>query len=223
MEWVDWLLKTILGRIITAILGLGSPVVLGFLKRRGSSWFAPLLWGMIGLALSLVCFVAVVGISAFSHLPKEQPPQVTPENIEEHIRTWLDTFGFSTRSVDNPEAYFEIDAVAANASSRFSVMRTRKLDRYIQIQARLSVDKDRLAALPKDGLESLIRSLRMEMLRSKLDYGNIKAPLHDFVLATRIPITGALTEETFMERVGELTSAEMLAAEIVRRELGLPT
>jgi len=220
--------------------------MLALLKKRGSSWFVPMLWALVGFALVSVGLAGLYGIrtssklstnvsantSVLSAIAKSQselsqrlpPPAVTPENAESKIRGWLEGFGYGLRRVEDPKAYWEVEVTSSSNNVKFLIARSRKLDRYVLLQAGVIFEGDkRIAMLSRERTDRLVRALRAEMLRFRIDYEGIQSPLKRINLTTRIPITDQLTEDTFMGRVDEITFAQLLAVETVQREVGLPT
>jgi len=78
--------------IIAAFIGGG---VLVFLKKRMSSWFVPLLWGLCGAVIILIGFGALRLIAI--PLP-DRSQSVTSDNAESIVVSWLDHFHLNVRN-----------------------------------------------------------------------------------------------------------------------------
>ena len=72
--------------------------MVGYLKVRRSQWSGPVSYG---LGAGGFAAIILLSISSLGALPKPQP-QITADNIESHIRTWVDYFGLAIQKTINP-------------------------------------------------------------------------------------------------------------------------
>ncbi len=95
MAWVDWLIQTTLGHIVGLFVTAGVAGMAAYLKGKGSSWAASLLYGLLGALLVIGIVAGLACISSLSYFSERQKPHVTSDNVETKIREWVYTFGGS--------------------------------------------------------------------------------------------------------------------------------
>jgi hypothetical protein len=212
MDW-SWhsVWQGVLSNAIYALLIFGVGVLLTLLKQRGSRWVTPIVYGLGASALVAVILLAFVAVT---RIPKEQP-QITPDNVEANIRTWLDASGISTRILDEPDRIFAL-GVMMDSGTPVEISRPKSSDRYIIFQTKLVPDDDRRAQLDKlsgEEKDQLVQELELEMARAKVSYIR-ESELKGFTMIRGVPIN-ALTESIFNDKIGDLDFAHSLARQTI--------
>lgn len=206
------------GIVSNAIYGfviLGGGLVLALLKKKGSAWFAPALYGLIGCGLVAVVVIAFV---VLTRIPKP-PPDITSENVEANIRTWLDSFGWSTKRVDDPLATFALVATLDNGTP-IEIARPKAADHYISLASALVFtpeQKEQLDKISKAEANQLADDVKIEMTRMKTGY-EMRQP-ESITLSRQILISNNLTEGVFLQNIEEMDSAIALAKITMVRSL----
>jgi hypothetical protein len=217
MTWT-WLWQDFLSNAIWYFLILLGGVVLTFLKKRGSAWFAPALYGLVGCSLVAVIVYSVV---ALNNIPPKKSPPVSPDNVEANIRTWLDRFGLSVaKGPDESDTIFSLFVTLRNGVG-ITIWRPKSLDRYVVLATLVSIkpsDQDVVNQLSPEETARFTARIRAEMARVKLIY-TAESPLRTITLQKRIPITDNLTEDVFMQAIDEVNSAALLVLETMDLEL----
>lgn len=179
--------------------------MVGYLKVRRSQWSGPVSYG---LGAGGFAAIILLSISSLGALPKPQP-QITADNIESHIRTWVDYFGLAIQKQSIPDSYFGL-TVMLPSSNQIMVSRPKAHDRYIQFQAQVVVLPNVaavLAKLSKTQADLVMRQLALDLSRSRYRYTAIGEPLKGVIIFKTVPITNNLNESTFSDLLNEWTTA----------------
>ena len=149
-------------------------------------------------------------------------PQITPENVETNIRAWLDAFGLSAKKLQDPAFVFGFEVRASNLP--LLVVREKRFDRYITIQAVLRVAPEHqamMAKLTKEQQDQLVGAILIEAAKAR---AGVVFDRKDNTIAVskRVPITGGLTEYEFIGRMDEVQLATMVANETLLSRLSRP-
>ena len=204
MEWVWQGLLT--NWLAAAGIGIGALIV-AYLKKNHPEWAAVALYGLSALSLLTVSLWAFKSISI---LPKEIP-QVTPNNVEEHIGKWLDRYELGRRKTSHPDTYFTYEITLRNGTPIILTRPKSEHGDYINLQAGLEVTPEQKAVLArvKSGQrDQLLHEFYLEMARTRVN-GWLVPPdkIEKIVLSRRFPITSSLTEESFIGRIDEISFA----------------
>jgi hypothetical protein len=84
----NWLVQGLVSNWLSSLIALAVGGALTYLSKNGSPWTTPILIGLAGSALILVCTIA------FRHVLG-----VNIANIEDRIRIWVDHTGSATNSI----------------------------------------------------------------------------------------------------------------------------
>jgi hypothetical protein len=206
-----WLLQGLLANWLSAVLIVLGGIVIGYLKKNSSPWFGPTIWGFAGCGLVAVALLCFWGITS---IPKNRPPDVTPENIERNIRTWLDDFSLSSKKQDLPDTIFVYVLTMPNGDP-ISIGRTKARDRYITLQAQITISpqhQDIFKKLSQDDMDELQAEISRELGQAKVS-STINWP--SIFMADQIPLTSSLTEDEFMRHVDEMDDDVSLVRDTV--------
>jgi hypothetical protein len=215
MDWLwqglltNWLAH--LGISFLPVLGILA-VLLVFLKLKAPAWADPIWYGL-GAFTFLV--VSLYALKAMDTLPPKVP-QITFDNVEVTVKTWLEHFGLGIQKTSTADAIFTYKITLKNGTP-VVIARTKELDNYITLQANLEVSPEHRVLLEKmknEQITQLIHEVILELARSKIE-GWLVLPLQNVVLSRRVPITSNLTEDTFMERLQDIHFALNAARETI--------
>jgi hypothetical protein len=217
---MDW--QTII--IVVGLLG-GLAQILQWLET--SQWLRRLLpmstgflGGVFNLCLLTLLVIGILRLGGLEHslgewVSQNASPQITPENVETNIRTWLDAFGLSVKKIPNPDpnVYFGLE-VMLRSGTPVIVTRAKPFERYVTLQSALVVSPEHKAPLGKltePQMTQLRNGLSSELSKAKIGFEIKGLPLSNIVVATRIPITNRLTEYEFIARIDEIEFAVVVA------------
>jgi hypothetical protein len=147
--------------------------------------------------------------------------QVTTENVESHVREWLDTAELGPHKVPDSNFFFKFKTEAIKGNPPIYIGRTKEGDRYLTIFSKIGFsdeDKTSFGSLSKSEQGQFYEKLRVEIARSKIGYIIEGLPFAITVLK-RVPITKDLTEATFLDRIDEVGFAAVLVNDTIELEL----
>ena len=207
---IDWLWQEVLGSWVTSLLALISGVIVTLWKKYRSDWQAPIVYGLVVLALGIVIHTQLA-------ILRRLPPPVDVDNIESRIRSWADHFGWQTTVMEDLEAYFTFAVVGQN-DVRFTIQRVKKHDQYIIMRSIVALTPEHKAAVQQLGEDehlALVREVQIELLRSSRSGFGAAQPFDQFMLEVRVPITSNLTEDMFINRAADLQAGVTLTGEAI--------
>jgi hypothetical protein len=214
LRWLaDNTASAIVGMIVVALVGGIAAILL----RRYSSWGTPALYGSAVFALLSVGGLGVLGM--VSELSRMRQPHLTPENVEQRIRGWLDNFGLSTKPLgksDAPDSIFALQ-VTTDANLPIIVARQKELPRYVLLEVSIELSPEHrtmLSRLTGSQVNQLVRDVRAEMAKCTIPCRIVK-PLEKVSVQRRLAITDDLTEDRFMERMDEMSFAFVVANDVI--------
>jgi hypothetical protein len=214
----------VFGNVLTWVLGVTGAAVMGYLGLTGSQLA---IGGLFGLVTFILIFVASLVIRAPRLIALLQPPKVTPENIEGLIRKWLDEFGLSVRTERSQEQnYFHLQTTPVNGH-QIDIVRMKDRSRYVFLRAGVITSGEhaqQITALAPDEKMRLVLAISLELARLGLTYNvDFDSPTQQVVTFARmVPITDALTEDVFIERVDQVSLATTFVLQTIRLRLPQP-
>jgi hypothetical protein len=212
----DWLLESLLSRVIwEVLLILGVGAVLGYLKAKLPELAPRILYGLAGATCVSILLFAFTGRPVFSKAPSE----TTVDNVEQNIRTWLDSYGVAVTKEDVPNSFFAYGVTLRNGVP-VQVLRPKDRDRYIGFRVDVAVGPQDRAAFDKMSSEQqrhVLEDVTLEMTRSKATYDLVPpAPqLQKLMIIKTVPITNALTESSFATALDEMNVDALLASKSI--------
>lgn len=175
-----------------------------YLRERGSELVSPLLYGFAGAASMAVLIAAIQYLAA----ARRQGTPVNAENIESHVRKWLDAFGYGVQRADNEECKFRMRVNSSDQTRTFFVAQPIRRPQYVSIAVIILPAADvqeAIGRLSNSQKEKIIHRLRLEFVRQRFEYQEIS--LDKIPFGRSIPITKELTEDVFMRNVQEFEGA----------------
>lgn len=171
---------------------------------------------VLTLAAIVIFLLGVVAGGRFlsSSLSSPAHTLLTVENVESHVKQWLETFNYGIRKlpVDTANAHFGY--IATNQQNRkIIISRRRDLEHYLVVQASVLIadeHRKRMEGLSTQESEAFQRRLILDLTRLRLGFStNFGGPLTTIMLEKRIPITDYLTEALFIQTLDDLDTAEL--------------
>lgn len=219
MDWAEWLLKPTLGWVIGALLTF---ILMAVLKKKGSPWFAPILWGLIGAVLVLLCMAATRLLSIPGSL-RVQPALITPDSVETDIRRWLDEFGLTVRKSLDTE--HEGCLFALTITTKEGVVVTayypEDFPQYIILETNITLGepyRNQFDALSPEQQERVRTRLAVELSRAKMGF-DAPLTLDPIKLQKRVPTADGFPEHVFMQYFNDFELTILLTRYTLELEL----
>jgi hypothetical protein len=217
MDWQS-LWQGVFVHWVAVALAAGGAALLALLKEKGQPWVTPILYG-IG-AFGLIMF-SLIGIQLwFTSSPAER---ITPENVESHVRNWLDTYGVAVARTTNDTTYFTFGVTLHNGIGVL-VSRPRTRDRYLSLEARVDLSEEHKMMLTKMSPEDATRfmdEISLEIVRARIGVTQIGTPLQAVTVQKTVPIRD-LSEYLLANSLDEVDSDVNIIREAIRLAI-IPT
>jgi hypothetical protein len=210
MDWL-WQGLTTEGLGTLGVLAVGG--LIAWMKRRGSTWVQPLLYGLAAATLIAVMFAAwVTTRTNLASAPRHDP--TTIENAEARVRQWSDELNFSVRREQDPATIWSLLITYPQPQGMtIKVARTRERGDYLTFLSRISLGAEHAKlyeAMPPKEKRRLERQLILELARSRTSFNVEVNPLRTVIVVGSVPIVG-MTKETFRNKVDEVGAAKVVA------------
>src|SRR5688500_2106027 len=106
---LSWIGQGLFSEVLGYLVILAGGIVLTWLRKRESPWIVPLMYGLCGSAIILTIIVMLTAWRAISPVGN-----VTSENIQSHVRTWVDKWQLTSRNDPDDKSLFRIAVTAQN-------------------------------------------------------------------------------------------------------------
>lgn len=192
----NWLVQGLISNWIAALMVVAVGLVLTYLSGQGSRWVVPILSGLCGSALILLC----LAVSRFLL-------GASPRNIENRVRHWLDRAGTATKNVELPDFLFNYH-VTLNGKV-FIVAQFRSHPEFIHFHSDLTytdADNRAINSMP-GGVISVVRLMRICLALKQVGHAGVEAPFKKIVLSKRLLIASDLNEEKFVNTLYTVEAA----------------
>jgi hypothetical protein len=209
-----WLWQGLVSNGVWELVIFAAGIAVAILRKRDSKWVGPLLYGIVTVASLAVIWFTFTGRSLFS---TAHSAEVTPENVEENLKTWADHLAMSLeRQAPSDTKFFAYIGRAGGPRDPVEISRVKEKPGYLQLNATISLSPEHQAALSKLSKQDstkFINELGLEMARLKMGASlgiaaNIKREPIQLTVALQkaVPISN-LNEGYFAERFDEMTGA----------------
>lgn len=172
--------------------------------------------GVLTLAAIVIFLLGVVAGGKFLSSSLTSPGHVvlTVENVESHVKQWLETFNYGIRKLPLDPNNVHFGYIATNQQNRkIIISRRREFEHYLIVQANVLIGDEhrkRMEGLSPQESEAFQRRLILDLTRLRLGFStNLGGPLTTITLEKRIPITDYLTEALFIQTLDDLDTAEL--------------
>ncbi|MEQ1885289.1 MAG: hypothetical protein ABL967_09525 [Bryobacteraceae bacterium] len=199
----NWLVQGLITNWLSSGIVILGGLLLAALKGTQSPLLYPILYGLGGAALILMCLLMVRRLYG-----------VMPASIEPRIRFWLDQIGASTKTVVIPGAKFLYEATLNGKT--ILVAQDEKDQKYIDLRANINFSEDdnkRLATV-QGGLDGIVRVMRLFLALMRVGYTGLDSPIKSVGLFKRLPITRDFNEEKFVDAFFSVEAAVNLVLTI---------
>jgi hypothetical protein len=141
----DWLLQSLVSRVVWEMaLIVGGAAVLAYLREKVPQKSSQVLYGLVGATMLSVLLFTFTGRAVLS----KDRPETAVDNVEQNIRTWLDTFKLGEQKQSHDASYFTY-AVTLGNGNHVIVARTKGRDHYITFTASVTVSPEHASLLAK--------------------------------------------------------------------------
>jgi hypothetical protein len=214
-------LEAIAASWVYDLLALGTGVLVAILRAKYPRWGNIALYGLAGVALTMVITFTFTGRGLMS---REQP-QTTPENVKANIKAWCDYWGFGIQPLpDIPAMHFAMSVHLPRSQRDVLISRPKDHDHYLQFESNVVLEKEWNPITSKLSKNQAIRAkdeVLLELATAKIGFqlayfniGNQQSPA--VLLQKLVPITGNLTQDVFIEDINEVDNASVLTLSAVR-------
>jgi hypothetical protein len=202
--------------IVVPVVG----IVIALVRKYRPAWASPIFYGLGAAVFTLILFVGAQELAALEAITKQTAPLITTENVEQNIRTWSDNFGLSVRKINAPYDYFRLEITVSpdtpeSPARRITVYRPRgNYEHTLMFEEGLDMSelKPKLDKLSDDQKVEVADETSQQLALTKLQFALNVAKL-TIQVQKRVPITSALTEEEFLNYLGEIGGAMMVGSD----------
>lgn len=210
---------TLLGEAI--VWGLTAAGVTTYLRKKGSEWLIPTVWGLGVFVLVLLGFGAVRVISVG---PSFGQTTVTTSNVESNVKNWLERFGYSIQKLpSSDDKFFAYVATNVGNGRKTQITRLKQSprDAYLILANSVTLgteDAERLKKLTdrQRGLFNL--DLAAQMATQKMVFTAYGVPVSQIEVDRGVPISG-LSEYNFIDAMDNMDSSQLVLLAFIPREL----
>lgn len=149
--------------------------------------------------------------------------EMSPENLIETMRKWLDDFQFQIRREGEDETKYFSFVVRGKSDNPVEVMRLRKVrEQFILLRCFVRIDPEhvgKLNSLSQQDLHRVLFEIAIELNRQKISHSlDIPRGIH---VEARVSIVG-LTQEVFIDKINDVDFAINLIIGKIRLLLDYP-
>jgi hypothetical protein len=212
---MGWLLQNLVSSIVYTLLALAGGVAMTILKKKGSAWASPVLYGLATVAFIFIMIFTFTGHAVFS------PSRTNETNVEQRITGWSQRLGLAVQVQPAPEGDFSYRIQLLNGTAIMVSRDVKTRPDFLTLQTFLAVPPEHTAAMNKLTKEErglVVQEVQLEL--SKTRFGFIIAsqdpsnPIQNIGLTRPIQING-LTEESFDASLDEMDNTVHLVQSIV--------
>lgn len=226
-EWVRGLLQNWVAQLIAWVVIVGGSAMLAWAKSKEWRYVQPTFYGIMTFAMLATAFVVITRIP---QMPKDiaghikgTAGEVTPQEIQVKVRSWLDVTGYSiTTAKTAPSYYFNYEVMAKGYG--FNVFSPKGEKKIIGFTTTMRLAKDSLDHLRRLKLgqqDIVLATLKTELIKYKIQYHDLMPPLDKVQLTHVLPYDDTLTERVFYDALFHFEGSMLLFAQVLTRELNL--
>jgi hypothetical protein len=195
--------------IVTGLAAAGIVGVSSYLYGKYPTLLAPFTYCLICGVGVLVAGVAVI---VLKRTPKLLPCP-SGDNIENHVRTWMDKYGLTVTRDPSAPTYFRYRVtLPAPDNELLTIFRMRdEMPEYIQVYTDLGLKGEEgvqiLNQFTNEEINNVIYEIKMELARAKVGYSGLVIPPTDFKIFRRVLIHSDLKETDFFSAINDVEAA----------------
>lgn len=209
MDWKS-LYNNVLSNIVWWLLVLGGGALLALLKIYWPKFADPTLYALVGIA----CLAMVAFSLKGKGLLISNPAVITPENIEEHVREWLDHFRVSSKKESAPTGMSFLVIATLRSGNLVAIGRHNEAEEYLSLQSRVMLGPEHqvaIDAMTEEQRNQTIQEIVLELLRTRIAHTLEGPPFRAMILSKGLRISGTLTEDVFIAAMDEMDNAGNMA------------
>jgi hypothetical protein len=212
---LNWLQDHTLGLLFSGAIGTGF----AFLKKTQKAWVQPTFYGLGAFAS---VFAIVVGINVLNSPMLKPPDAITLENVEDHVRQWLDEYDLGVQRQKSDAAFFSF-LVTLLDGYPIEITRTHDKPHYLILQGTIRVSPEHAAIidkLPRDKAIKVMDELSLELARAKSSF-RITTKTDPWkpeaiTIYKGVIITPNLTADDLIRDIDEVDSNMIVASAAIR-------
>jgi hypothetical protein len=230
---MDWIWQNLFSTLVWEILlVIGGATILGYFKKKLPEHAPTLVYAICGGTCVAILIFTFTGRAIVSSKP---PDPITPDNIEENIRTWAEHLGMNIGPANEPVAsYFAHMLSLPNNPQAVEVFRAKEKPGYLQFKALVNISPENQGTFSKmsqSQVNRIMDGLNLEINRANLGCSvamvtAVNDQLHKTILAgvglqRAMPIKD-LDEWLFAETFDQLTRGSGLVGSSIKLAMPLP-
>ena len=223
---MDWLLHALVSRLVwEIILVAGGAGGLAYVRAKAPTAAPYFLYGIAGATCVAILIFTFTGRGFNS----KSLAEVTPENVEENIKTWADHLAMSLERQNAPDGDFFSYVGRVHGGDPVEIFRAKEKSGYLQLKATIKLSREHealLGKLSKHDSAQFLNGLSLEMARLRMS-----TSLEVAMNAKREPITviatlqkavpiANLNEGYFADSFDEVTEAVAEVRAAINLDLG---
>lgn len=198
--------------ILAGLVLLSGPVIVAVL-----AFLQSVPWYILALAA-----IATPGVMAWTKLQVDSLWRLrrqTLQKSEKIIRAWLNHTRLSVANSPSPESYYRL--LVSLDARHVSVYRQKSDPEMVGIGINLNIPEathEIMDAITSNSASTLIRDLRMELIRLGIQYSGLQHPLRKISFLDEIVFDQNLTRPAFLDKVFFMIRAQILVSELIEYE-----
>jgi hypothetical protein len=212
----------ILASILATVIVAGGATVLTWAKKKWPTHGDLMLYWLMSATCLSVLTVIVFAAIGYKPFAKPKPPEITNENVEEHVRAWAVDLGMAVSPGPSAPEFFFTDTVTLKNTLPIVVGRAKDKTEFLQFQSPLSISPEHQAALAKMTVEEaniMMQEILLELARSKVGYTMVggatmqQSPLaiQGIMIQATLPIASNINEGMFSAKLDEVNAGVTIA------------
>jgi hypothetical protein len=218
IESVVWnLVASLIGKAVGLIVTSGAMSLL-WAKRQKIA--GPVLVFLFTATCITFFFFGATGRGLFS----TRAPETTPENIQENVRKWADTFGWAIQKEQSNSDNWGFTISKSNSSPHIGVSVPKQFPKYLDLTNVLIFTADQrkfLASLNPQDTQSVQEDITIALAQMRVSYtflGNGSSP-DALRIEESIAITPELTEAAFIEHFDRMNVCSLGASAAILKAM----
>ncbi len=211
---MDWLWQNLFSTFVAELLlVIGGAAILGYVKTKLPEHAPTIAYVAFGATCVAILLFTFTGRPIFSKAPRE----ITPENVEENMKLWVEHLGMNIGPANEPDSYFAHTLSLPSNVQPVEVFRGKEKSGYLQFKAVIKVSAENqgeFAKMSQSQVNRIMDELNLDVGRANLGctFGMVMAvndQLHKTIIAgaflqRAVPIQN-LNEWSFADTFDQLT------------------
>lgn len=195
-SWISGIAVNLVSSLIA--FAVGGTVT--YFEKAGSVWVKPITFGMLTwLLVSALFYLFRLGL----RLPVKAD-LITDENLEEHVREWMDRYNLTVQRFNDPALYFSF-VVTTLGDKKIAIKRRINFPEYITFSADMAAlnaaEKAAFDGLSTDDRMRAMAEVRLELTHAVVGLVIPETMADGYSVFRQLPVTGTLTESQFIREI----------------------